>query len=208
MKAGQPTHTTCIHSHPHPALWSLTSWLWTNFPHPAILLLSLTDPSTVSFRRVFSLYVIIFWLVFHCFWTINYQEKWYQLHQRCLACALKPYQGWAVLWHTQSPCGLVWKNLGVPCFQKKQKKACNIVSRLSCEAEKKAFSSEMFMRGLGREIHHCRESSLYPAWESDWHLPSCKEFFLDFGALNLLPTAQATVHLGRKMQQFVLVQVA
>lgn len=36
----------------------------------------------------------------------------------------------------------------------------------------------MFMRSLGREIHHCRESNLCPTRDSDWHLPSHKETFL------------------------------
>lgn len=36
----------------------------------------------------------------------------------------------------------------------------------------------MFMRGLGREIHHCGESNLCPTQDSDWHLPSCKETLL------------------------------
>ena len=36
----------------------------------------------------------------------------------------------------------------------------------------------MFMRGLGREIHHCSESNLCPTRDSDWHLPSHKETFL------------------------------
>lgn len=48
--------------------------------------------------------------------------------------------------------------------------------RLTCVGEKKKpLSSEMFMKSLGREIHHCREGNLSPAWDSDWHLPAHKE---------------------------------
>lgn len=51
--------------------------------------------------------------------------------------------------------------------------------RLTCVGgKKKLFSSEMFMKSLGREIHHCREGNLSPAWDSDWHLPAHKETFL------------------------------
>ena len=33
-KAGQPTHTTtCTHTRSRPALWPMTSWLWTKHPH-------------------------------------------------------------------------------------------------------------------------------------------------------------------------------
>lgn len=73
-------------------------------------------------------------------------------------------------------------NPGYHAARRKQKKPCNIASEMPQadlwrrkKKKKRQFSSEMFMRGLGREIHHCRESNLCPAWDSDWHLPHHKE---------------------------------
>ncbi len=77
------------------------------------------------------------------------------------------------------PCG--W----IPGYHAARRNKRNLVilwvkaHRLTCEEKKKnLFSSEMFMRSLGREIHHCGESNLCPTRDSDWHLPSCKETFL------------------------------
>lgn len=58
-------------------------------PSLAILPLSLTELSTVSFRRISTLF-------YHHLRTINHQEEWYQLYQYSSAeHASKPCQGWA-----------------------------------------------------------------------------------------------------------------
>lgn len=68
---------------------------------------------------------------------------------------------------------------------------------VSCEVEKKAFSSEMFMRGLGRGIHHCRENTFYPAQESDWHLQS-RTVLLRFSCVEFVVHCTSQRSFGQK----------
>lgn len=88
----------------------------------------------------------------------------------------------------------------VPCCQEETKESLwyckwEATGWLVAEEEKKAFGSEMFVRGFWRELHHYRESNLCPARDSHWHH---KETFLTLVLLSA--HAEAIVHLGRKLQ--------
>lgn len=110
-----PAHTP-IHALPS------GSWLFGFGQNTPTWLPSLSHSlSTISFWRISALF-------YHPLQPINHQEEWYQPYQYSSARALKPRQGWAVLWHLALPRGPVWMDPRVPRCQQKQKKPCNIVS--------------------------------------------------------------------------------